>query len=81
MTTAEEPQEYAVEKTVDKLRKLARGGAIGLQQLERHALRGLRAHAREPAQRLDEAGQRRGVLHRARIRTAASCRAAAACRR
>jgi hypothetical protein len=42
---------------------LARPVAIALEQVERHALRRLRAHARQAAQRLDQAIERRRVQH------------------
>jgi len=42
----------------------ARAIATALQQVEGHALRGLRTDTGQRAQRVDQPGQRCGVLHR-----------------
>jgi hypothetical protein len=44
-------------------RECARTATTTLQQMESHALRGLRAHARQGAQRVDQFGERSRVLH------------------
>jgi hypothetical protein len=50
---------------------LAPAVTIALEQVERHALRGLRPDSGQAPQRLDQAVERRWIQHR--LRTAASC--------
>ena len=49
--------------SVSAVGQRARAAAPALQQVKGHALRGLRTDARQRAQRVDESGERSGVLH------------------